>query len=392
MAMYPLHRLDQLVSKAVDPADNITCKQHLQHLFSLLAKAAAEAENIRSYLLNKAFACKQKNELEVYIQTYQAICVSMANKVFYAVVMVQRLPYNQFTINELKKSYNTIQSRISELLSFIENHFSQYFDVQQKVPANYARMSREKFIRELRTIKTKLCVMSKDRELITLALTPPLSTLLTNQTAITYAQLIYCRQYILALRHAAESTSGTAIDSLLLNAMISMNVSSIPFITYYMKWLKNSMPETKSRNEKIELLVGARNQLNQLAANPTGHPIPVIQTLHTAISGEIAALRDNPGIAHTNQVARDTPSRFLRTHLSVAQLALFLRLLVDTNIIRCHNQSLFLKIIAGSFRTVNVDIISPESLRTKYYTAEQSVKNAVKSHLLTMINHIHKYN
>jgi hypothetical protein len=391
MAMYPLHRLDQLVSMAIDPLDNITGKQHLQHLFSGLAEAAAEAENIRTYLLNEAFACKEKKELEVYIQTYQAICVSMANKVFYAIILVQRLPYNQLTRDKLKKSYSTIQSRIEELLSFIENHFSQYFDVQQKVPANYARLSREKFIRGLRSIKNKLCSMSKDRELITLALTPPLSALLINQTTITYAQLIYCRQYIKALQKVSESRSTGSVDLLIIDTMISMNVCNISFITYYIKWVKNSVPKPKNKQEKIYRFVSAQNHLKQLAANRSGDASPIVKALHAALNEEIGALQETAEIVQRPGSKPEPLRHFLRTHLSVAQLALLLRLLVDTNIIKCHNQSLFLKVIATAFRTSRVDIISPESLRTKYYTSEPAAKSAIRSHLLTMINHLHKY-
>jgi hypothetical protein len=81
----------------------------------------------------------------------------------------------------------------------------------------------------------------------------------------------------------------------------------------------------------------------------------------------------------------------LGTALSVPQLALFIRLLVDTKVIDQHSQSLLLKNIASVIHTARVSDISPESLRINYYTPNTAAKNIVKEYLINMVNRLKNY-
>ncbi len=84
-------------------------------------------------------------------------------------------------------------------------------------------------------------------------------------------------------------------------------------------------------------------------------------------------------------------SEKLGTALSVPQLALFIRLLVDTNVIDQRSQSLLLKNIASVIHTARVADISPESLRINYYTPGTAAKNIVKEYLINMLNRLKMY-
>ncbi|CAN5416594.1 hypothetical protein BH10BAC2_BH10BAC2_18130 [soil metagenome] len=82
----------------------------------------------------------------------------------------------------------------------------------------------------------------------------------------------------------------------------------------------------------------------------------------------------------------------VETNLSVPQLAVFVRLLVDTGIIagRINIASLTTN-IAVMLRTRKASQISAESLRIKYYTPEQPAINILKEYLLQMMEALKKY-
>jgi hypothetical protein len=81
----------------------------------------------------------------------------------------------------------------------------------------------------------------------------------------------------------------------------------------------------------------------------------------------------------------------LNTVLSVPQLALLVRLMVETKILNEGNQSALLKSIAAVLSTSKAAAISSESLRVNYYTPSMASKTIVKEYLLQMIRLVNSY-
>ena len=79
---------------------------------------------------------------------------------------------------------------------------------------------------------------------------------------------------------------------------------------------------------------------------------------------EIQQLKNTPG-------KETLPAPTIKTNFSVSQLALFVRLLIDTNVVEQANQSALLKWFAASFKTSKAAQISAQSLRVKYYEADK---------------------
>ena len=82
----------------------------------------------------------------------------------------------------------------------------------------------------------------------------------------------------------------------------------------------------------------------------------------------------------------------IKTDLSVKQLGLFIRLLVDVKIIQTNNQTELINHIAALTTTENQEVISPQSLRRHYYAIDEHTKDKMKDWLITTLNQIKKYN
>ena len=81
----------------------------------------------------------------------------------------------------------------------------------------------------------------------------------------------------------------------------------------------------------------------------------------------------------------------VRTSLSVAQLALAVKLLTETKVITNKNAAELMRIIAGSFRTDRQEVISEESLRNKSYSFETSTVSRVKDVIIELLNLARRY-
>lgn len=81
----------------------------------------------------------------------------------------------------------------------------------------------------------------------------------------------------------------------------------------------------------------------------------------------------------------------LNSALSVPQLALFIRLMVETKIINETSQLPLLKNIAAIVSTPKASVVSAESLRVNYYTPGLAAKNITKEYLSQMIRLLNSY-
>jgi hypothetical protein len=93
----------------------------------------------------------------------------------------------------------------------------------------------------------------------------------------------------------------------------------------------------------------------------------------------------------TETLSANTDSKVFQTPMSVPQLALFVRLLVESGTIKCQNQSLLLRAIAASFSTAKATSISSESLRIKYYATDPASVNIVKEYVIKMMNQLRRF-
>ncbi len=75
-------------------------------------------------------------------------------------------------------------------------------------------------------------------------------------------------------------------------------------------------------------------------------------------------------------------------NFSVAEFAYYKKVKAETNIIKIGNRKEFCEKLARTYRTKNIETISSESLRSKFYKSETAVKSAVKDGIIRMLNYI----
>ncbi|UII19049.1 hypothetical protein [Fulvivirga ligni] len=84
----------------------------------------------------------------------------------------------------------------------------------------------------------------------------------------------------------------------------------------------------------------------------------------------------------------NSTSQFVRFTLSVAQLALLLRLLMETHIINGQSVRSIIKLVTQVCATRETDVLSFRSFYNKYYLNEDGTRQAVKSILLNLLEHL----
>ena len=181
---------------------------------------------------------------------------------------------------------------------------------------------------------------------------------------------------------------------LLQEVLTALNFNTPGYISWLQANLENEIAAKPNLSEKLgylsHLLIQYKlkeaweeSAFNAAAPSVTRSLIFIIKT-------EIKNIHLTPEPMLPQRSSAGLPEK-LGTSLSVPQLALFVRLLVDTNIINQQNQSSLLTHIAAIMHTAKAPQISPESLRINYYTPNTAAKNIVKEYLINMINRLKNY-
>ena len=81
----------------------------------------------------------------------------------------------------------------------------------------------------------------------------------------------------------------------------------------------------------------------------------------------------------------------VQTVLSVPQLSLAVKLLLDTGVIKSKHTSEVLRMVSKHFRTENSDQISEDSLRNKVYNIEPGSIEGMKNIIMGLWDEVRKY-
>lgn len=392
---YHLGKLDSMVKTILSFTEEkpIICGKQATDLRALLIDTKQEAAHIKQYMLEKAFTAKKRKELEVFVQNYQANCIEIADKLCLHSYEIANSTLNNIALKELLGFYDAVLIEIDELLQFIEKRFNTYFDTNQRLPLYYFLRIKHYFHQQLSSIELKLEKNGFDETLkklvfkyfTTFALAEP-------DTAYTFKQLIYLRTVLCTLENNADNHLNDSEFSHPIRILFSLDFNCDAFIDYLMECIHKPLSEKDVQN-KIQGLLVAKKSLQKLPQSSTvslyPEKPPVAKKLLTLIDEEVLFLQYELSITHKSPVAEKAVKAF-HLNLSVSQIAVLLRIFVDSGIIKTANQSFFLKTIAAFIQTDTSPLISADSLRNKYYSPEKSSALTVKDMLFALIRQINK--
>ena len=338
-----------------------------------------DQQTIRSMLIEDLIEKPNVMDKEQYVKVNQTLLIRILDKLF---AYSQTRPLNE----NILLLYNTISQHLQSTLDFIEDFFSNYFDRNEKVPEPYISFAKENIKKQVKHLKH---IVSKqegtDSFLTSLVLDSIQHLLLDESIVITYSQLSYHKILLNELLSQKVIQSPHSI----IEALYYLNYNEDNFITYEYEWLKELTAELPTNQEKIAALRFEQKKINQLPLKPNCCYNPNMPSLKEQINGwinEEIKFLENVQLPEKVADKLNENEDKIHTSLSVAKLAVLLRLLVIDKIIINRTVAPMLRVAAKIFTTLQKDDISFGSLETKYHAPDKATINAVKDLLFKWIN------
>lgn len=306
--------------------------------------------------------------------------------------IITRLLDQIFIIEQNKKdkdqheSVKIISEHAKEVFEFIKEYFSSYFDYTQKVPSYLLLHFKDLLKANAESLKKLVVNNGIEMEEIGVIVSEIIEQTITEKASInTYSQINYYKD----LFHQFLSGDGTLTCSFIRDTLYKFNYNSESFILNEYERLNKASSQLHSIKEKIAMLSYELKKVNQffsISKNALVQYLPsvkeqvgnwIIEEIRFLEKGMLPIEYANTLSEHDNKI---------HTSLSVAKLAVIIRLLVVDKIIINRTVAPMLRIVTKTFSTLQKDDISISSLETKYHAPDKATINAVKDLLFKWIN------
>jgi hypothetical protein len=360
-----------------------------------------ETERIKLAWRDEVFSSSNENTVELYIQRHQVAIIDLKDQIIKilspdeAEELLKPIEVTD-KISALKSLYQSLHG----LLSFIEKYFTKYFDLSAKVPDSYRKITIRNFSERLPLLKERL----KEKELsanMIWAITNCFEEFIeSKESKVSYRRIIYLKELCRELNRICElELKGVELEKQICANMVYINFNSLKLLNHCSKAIKESFQSKENLNEQLQVLAHYQKKINQVHEKPGFSYKPshksLKELLNDWVTEEIIFLERKHqlsfGFKSEQAEIRESANVFkIQTDLSVAQIAYFIRLLVDTGLIKNKSTIDLIRFFATHISSKRMQSIAKESFRRQFYEVEDSVKSKVRDAINKMLNQIPK--
>ena len=349
-----------------------------------------ETDRIKKKFVHEIYAFDDERHLERHIQLHQQELIRLMDQL----AKVMDSANDDQYYHELHRLACTA---VEELLTFIERHFTKYFDQDTKAPESYITLAGSDIVKTYGELQDHLTQLKADALLIDLVLYPMkkfIETIPTGQ--ITYRKIIYMKEIQKEIQRIINFRKDeNSIDDSLRAELLYLNYNTIKYFRYYTNYVVAQLETVDSSSGRIERLSYFLKMVNQTQVKPG---VGYNRTIHSLkeqlaewIAEEVFYLEKMHKLNEKNAAGTALAEDFkLKTEMSVSQLAYLLRVFIETRFINNKNVSDLIRFFSRFFQTKRLESISYESFRVRYYNTEDGTKRSVRNMLLLMIDYINK--
>ena len=366
-----------LINETLCPYHEALGKLSEEEIGFIVHESAEESENVRNLLVDYLVNNPSISDKQQFVKVNQALLIRLLDKLYSC--------RNDNVPEKVLILYKALGSHLQASLDFIEDFFGNYFDKNEKVPVAYLDIIRAEIAKGLKKLTFVInsgCV----EQVLAKAILQTIKTFSSckAEKPISYSSLSYHRLLLDELISQKPMSTQSIRKTL-----YQLNFNEPAFVDFESERLHALTESAQTKAEKIAILRFEQKTIAQYPEKLNTVYDSSMASLNEQVNGWIeaeikflengqAAEKEQPTIIETNEK--------INTSLSVAKLALIIRLLVVDKIIINRTVAPMLRVISRMVTTLQKDEISFGSLETKYHAPDKATITAVRDMLFKWIN------
>ena len=396
-SVYPLEWLDALILKTLNPKKSDVKLLSDSDLSIISENVLEESQKVQVQLKKEFFSLHKKREIRLLVRKYHSTLVFLLDAV------VENQLDEMFESHPASKITNTIIGSLDELLSFVENRYSNYISVDERAPLTYLILCRKELFLKLERIKKRKVTNTENKvmEIIIDVLSDTIESITGHK--ITYRQIFYLKELLKSLDTIVDSIDKPAFNSGLDELLIRQNFNYPKYINHYIDQIVINLNTQKTLKDRMSRLLFYFKDFSQLISNEkvtfdaSQHNIKYV--LDNWFKHEISYLEKKIELA--SEVKEHTANNAVLMNmikenkveciLSTDQMGLILRAGDESRILKAKSMSHIFKTIVPYLSTSQKKDLSYDAMRSKSYVAEERDKEVAIKALERMIKHIRDF-
>jgi len=394
---YTLEWLDFIINVTLNEGKTDVSTLTAKQLETIVAKAREEKDRHISFLKHQSFHLDSRRKIQLLIRQYHASLVMLLDQAY------ENTSRAESNLSILHDALVSISSSLDELLGFVENRFHEYLSLDERVPAAYLAQVKREMLERLELLRQELFVRVDNR-----ALTDMVSQSLhyfiydSEKRPISFREVFYKKDLLSGLEKISQQDDQQTLHRAVVELLVYLNFNSRSFMNYYTQKLAQKINAYGAVHEKMTELLLAYKEFNQMHRKPAvklnPHHADLKKVLGNWFAQEITYLEkkhqwDVLPLQNQQQQApkiKTDPFKIM-CFLSVDQVALALRAMDATRVVKAKSLNTVIQTIAPYLSTPRKEDISQESMRNKSYAFEEGDKAVVIRMLEGMVNWIKEY-
>ncbi|MCV2484335.1 hypothetical protein OD917_05340 [Flavobacterium sp. SH_e] len=388
---YPLEWLDNLILERLNPNRADLSQMSEDELAAISEDAAKESKQIQVRIKNEIFALRRKRQIRLLVRKYHSTLIFLLDR------MSDSQKSIIFQSALISKCGEAVIGCLDGLLSFLEQRYSGYLSLDEKVPITYLLVSRKELQLKLNSLqkrKSNSEEMQEALKVVAQELGEALS--LQSRSRVTFRQVLYERTLLngLAETECLEEGLFSALD----RKLIGLNFNSPAYISLLERRIVSKMEAKENFSEKAILLSLYFKEFSQIYCSDklffNAGLQPVKTVLENWFKHELGYLEKQAELAIVLNAELSSEERHkykLECDLSADQIAIILRAADEARIVKSRSMSLVFQRIVPHLSTAFKKDLSYQSVRSKSYNAEENDKNIAILTLEKMIRKIRSY-
>lgn len=394
---YTLEWLDFIINVTLNEGKTDVSTLSVKQLETIVAKAQEEKDRHISFLKHQSFHLDSRRKIQLLIRQYHASLVMLLDQAY------ENTSRAESGMEILRQALVSISSSLDELLGFVENRFHEYLSLDERVPAAYLAQVKREMLDRLDLLRQELFVRVDNR-----ALTDMVSQSLhyfiydSEKRPISFREVFYKKDLLAGLEKISQQEDQQTLHRAVVELLVYLNFNTRSFMNYYTQKLAQKINAYGAVHEKMTELLLAYKEFNQMHRKPAvklnPHHADLKKVLGNWFAQEITYLEkkhqwDVLPLQNQQQQApkiKTEPFKIM-CFLSVDQVALVLRAMDATRVVKAKSLNTVIQTIAPYLSTPRREDISQESMRNKSYAFEEGDKAVVIRMLEGMVNWIKEY-
>ncbi|MBZ4033832.1 hypothetical protein K6T82_03580 [Flavobacterium sp. 17A] len=395
---YQLEWFDSLILQTFDPVSTNIDSLTDSEIKVITDNISKESIKIQVHIKNEVFSLKKKRHIRVTVRQYHSTLIFLLD------CIMENRSEKVIQSEKIRKLADLIISSLDYLISFIEDRFSYYLSLDERVPVTYLIVCRKELSLKLQRINKRTFNSMQDKMTIK-AVVKLLQNAIEadNGKKLTYRRILYFRELLKLLEEHNDELENPSIFTPLDELLIDHNFNSVQYISILTERMTEQIYNVEKQNGKLNLLLLFFKDFKQLHSNvkitfDSSHQ-NIKDVLENWFVSEISFLQNKDEIEAqdiSTPIKKGNPSHpadenKIQCTLSSDQMGLILRATDETRILKARSMSLIFKTIVPYLSTPFKRNLSYQSVRSKSYNPEEKDKEFVIKTLEKIIKHIKEY-